>query len=205
VFVPVTHDPARYPIGTLGRVTLRADALRNRERLLEVARQELACGNLALQLNDIARKAGVGVGTAYRHFPTPQALLETLVGHHLQLLIDIAKQALAMHDVQAAFTFMLRNTLQVLLSTDGGLSAVVAAIDDAAEDTTQAKEELHVTTGELMRRAYEAKVVRSDVSAEDVRNLMCGLEKAVRTWPDGDQGRADRYLDVLIQGLRQNG
>jgi AcrR family transcriptional regulator len=188
-----------------GRVTLRADALRNRERLLEVARHELASGNLALQLNDIARKAGVGVGTAYRHFPTPQALLEALVGHHLQLLIDIAKQALAMDDIQAAFTFMLRNTLDVLMRTDGGLAAVMAAIEDAAEDTTHAKEELSITTGELLRRAYEAKVVRSDITAEDVRNLMCGLEKAVRIWPDGDQGRADRYLGVLIQGLRQSG
>jgi AcrR family transcriptional regulator len=187
-------------------VTLRADALRNRERLLGVARQELACGNLALQLNDIARKAGVGVGTAYRHFPTPQALLEALVGHHLRLLIGIAKQALEMADIQAAFTFMLRQSLQVLLGTDGGLAAVVAASDDAAEDTTQAKQELTDITDELIRRAYEAKVVRRDVSAEDVRNLMCGLEKAIRTWPDdSDEGRADRYLDVLIRGLRESG
>jgi AcrR family transcriptional regulator len=185
-------------------VTLRADALRNRERLLEVARQELSDGNLALQLNDIARKAGVGVGTAYRHFPTPQALLEVLVGDHLQRLIDVAKQALEMDDVQAAFTFMLRKTLDGLLCTDG-LSAVMMAIEDAAEVTTQAKEELRITTGELMRRAYEAKVVRSDITAEDVRNLMCGLEKAIRIWPDDDQERADRYLDVLIQGLRSNG
>jgi AcrR family transcriptional regulator len=185
-------------------VTLRADALRNRERLLEVARQELAEGNLTLQLNDIARKAGVGVGTVYRHFATPQALLEALVGHHLQQLIDVAKQALVMDDVQAAFTFMLRSTLDGLLCNDG-LSLVVMAIEDAAEDTTQAKEELSSATGELMRRAYEAKVVRGDISAEDVRNLMCGLEKAIRVWPDGDRGRADRYLDVLIQGLRQNG
>ncbi|MET0237611.1 MAG: helix-turn-helix domain-containing protein [Kibdelosporangium sp.] len=186
-------------------MTLRADALRNRERLLEVAREELASGNLSLQLNDIARKAGVGVGTAYRHFPTPQALLEALVGHHLRLLIDIARQALAMDDIQAAFTFMLRTMLDVLMRTDGGVSAVMAAIEDAAEDTTNAKEELSVTTGELLCRAYEAGVVRRDISAEDVRNLMCGLERAIRIWPDDDPTRADRYLDVLIQGLRSNG
>lgn len=188
-----------------GRVTLRADAQRNRERLLEVARHELACGNIDLQLNDIARKAGVGVGTAYRHFPTPQALLEALVGHDLQRLVDIAKQAFEMADIQAAFTFLLRNMLDVLLCTDGGLAAVMAAIDDAAEDTTLAKEELRASTDELIRRAYEAKIIRSDITAADLRNLMCGLEKAIRIWPDGDQGRADRYLDVLIQGLRQSG
>ncbi|MBP2324385.1 AcrR family transcriptional regulator [Kibdelosporangium banguiense] len=186
-------------------MTLRADALRNRERLLDVARQELAGGNVALQLNDIARKAGVGVGTVYRHFPTPQALLEALVGEQLNQLVEIARQALAMADIQAAFTFMLRSTFDMLLCTDGGLSVVMLAIEDADCGTTRAKDELGVLTAELLRRAHEAGVVRRDLTAADVRNLVCGVEHAVRTWPDGDQNRSARYLDVLIQGLRQSG
>ena len=72
---------------------LRADAARNRERVLSVARECLARGDASLQMNQIAREAGVGVGTVYRHFPTRQELLEELVNEHVQGLLDHARAA----------------------------------------------------------------------------------------------------------------
>ncbi|CAM3831900.1 TetR/AcrR family transcriptional regulator [Kibdelosporangium persicum] len=178
---------------------LRADAARNRERVLEVARNELANGN-RLQLNDIARKAGVGVGTVYRHFPTPHALLEAVFGQELAAMARIADDALGIDDPGEAFTFLLRSILELQLKTDGGLAAIVAAVEDAQEQTTQAKHEMRGATDELLGRAYQAGVVRRDISAEDILNLMVGLEQAVKQ----DPGRADVYLSVLLAGLRAN-
>jgi AcrR family transcriptional regulator len=182
-------------------LSLRADALRNRERLVEVARLELAAGNVSLQLNDIARKAGVGVGTAYRHFPTPQALLEAVVGHELGQLVAVAKQALEIADPRKALVFTLNRALELQLGTDGGLGAVMKAIEDSDLETTRAKDELTRLIDELIRRAHRAKVVRRDITAEDVRNLMCGLEYAIRMPGAPDPGRVERYLAVLIDGL----
>nr|WP_042186428.1 TetR/AcrR family transcriptional regulator [Kibdelosporangium sp. MJ126-NF4]CEL17272.1 Transcriptional regulator, TetR family [Kibdelosporangium sp. MJ126-NF4]CTQ91498.1 Transcriptional regulator, TetR family [Kibdelosporangium sp. MJ126-NF4] len=178
---------------------LRADAQRNRERLIEVARQELANG-CRLQLNDIARKAGVGVGTVYRHFPTPIALLEAVVGDELATMVRITEQSLAIEDPAEAFATLLRSILDLLLRTDGGLAVIVAAVEDVMEQTTQAKGELRGGTEELLSRAYAAGIVRTDVTAEDLLNLMSGLEQAVRRDPE----RRDLYLSVLLGGLRPN-
>src|SRR5487761_1103632 len=77
---------------------LRADAARNRAQVIEVARQQVATGDLTLPLNAIARLAGVGVGTVYRHFPTRQALLEALVADAFAELIDVSRAAAAEPD-----------------------------------------------------------------------------------------------------------
>ncbi|ONI70847.1 hypothetical protein ALI144C_50600 [Actinosynnema sp. ALI-1.44] len=176
---------------------LRADAQRNRERLIDVARQELANG-CRLQLNDIARKAGVGVGTVYRHFPTPHALLEAVVGGELAELVRITEHSLAIEDAAEAFTYLIGSIMDLQLRTDGGLTVIVTAIEDALEQTTRAKEQMRKGTEELLIRAYEAGVVRREVTPEDVLNLMLGLEEAVRRDPE----RRELYLSVLLAGLR---
>jgi len=165
--------------------------------VLEVARNELANGS-RLQLNDIARKAGVGVGTVYRHFPTPHALLEAVFGEELAAMARIADDALGIDDPGEAFAFLVRSVLELQLRTDGGLAAIVAAVEDAQEHTTQTKDEMRGATDALLSRAYEAGVVRRDITAEDILNLMLGLEQAVKHAP----GRAGVYLSVLLAGLR---
>lgn len=176
---------------------LRADAARNRERLLEVARAEVAEGNVSFQLNEIARKAGVGVGTVYRHFPTPHALLEAVVGQELATMVQIAAEAAAAEDIREGTEFLLRRTLDLQTCTAGGLAAVMAAIEDADEQTTHAKAELQRLADLLLERARAEGVIRPEITGEDVRNLMIGLQYAVRQ----DPGRADVYLSVLLRGL----
>ncbi|MFC0108402.1 TetR/AcrR family transcriptional regulator [Kibdelosporangium aridum] len=176
---------------------LRADAARNRERVLEVARAEVAEGNVSLQLNEIARKAGVGVGTVYRHFPTPRALLEAVVGKELATMVQLTEQASQMQDIRAAMEFLLRRTLDLQLCTSGGLAEVICAIEDADERTTHAKSEMRRLADHLLERARAAGVIRPEITGEDVRNLMAGLERAVELDPD----RADVYVSVLIRGL----
>jgi AcrR family transcriptional regulator len=181
---------------------LRADALRNRDRLLAAAREELRAGVISLQLNDIARKAGVGVGTAYRHFPTPHAMLEAAVADQLEQLAAAARDALEDDDTRRAVIGLLRTTLELQMASDGGLGTVLAASEDANEATTLAKAEITRNTQELLRRAHRGKIVRRDVTAMDVRNLMCGVERAVRVDSDDHAERADRYLAILVDGLR---
>ncbi|MEU6058137.1 helix-turn-helix domain-containing protein [Streptomyces sp. NPDC047097] len=179
---------------------LRADAARNRARVLRVARERLAAGDDSLQLNAVARLAGVGVGTVYRHFPTPQALREALSAEDLQRLVDEARRAAADEDALAGLRGLLRFTFEHALD-DSGFAAVLESASDNEARTSELKAELDRSVTELLDRARRAGAVRGDVEADDVRRLLCGTVHAVCAG-DGGPARAEVYLDVLLQGLR---
>lgn len=179
---------------------LRADAARNRERVLAVARRLLARGDASLQMNQLARAAGVGVGTVYRHFPTRQALLEALVSEHLQALFDIAREAGTSGEPRAGLQRFLRALLDLMLA-DIGLAEVLNATRDAHPQTSRLKAECMAATEQLLARAHRSGVVRPEVGADDLRRLMCGLEHSVRIGGN-PKVLADRYLTILLDGLR---
>ncbi|WP_164007020.1 TetR/AcrR family transcriptional regulator [Pyxidicoccus trucidator] len=179
---------------------LRADAARNRERVLAVARKLLARGDSSLQMNQLARAAGVGVGTVYRHFPTRQDLLEALVNEHLQALLDTAREAEASDEPRAGLQRFLRALLDLMLA-DIGLAEVLNAARDAHPQTTQLKAGFLAATERLLARAHRSGVVRAEVQADDIRRLMCGLEHSVRIGGN-PKVYADRYLTILLDGLR---
>jgi AcrR family transcriptional regulator len=179
---------------------LRADAARNRERVLAVARKLLARGDSSLQMNQLARAAGVGVATVYRHFPTRQDLLEALVNEHLQALLDTAREAEASDEPRAGLQRFLRALLDLMLA-DIGLAEVLNAARDAHPQTTQLKAGFLAATERLLARAHRSGVVRAEVQADDIRRLMCGLEHAVRIGGN-PKVFADRYLTILLDGLR---
>ncbi|WP_367131903.1 TetR/AcrR family transcriptional regulator [Saccharothrix sp. HUAS TT1] len=179
---------------------LRADAARNRERVLEAARSRLASGDDSLQLNAIAKLAGVGVGTVYRHFPTRHALLEALVAERFRRLVERAREVAADPDPARGLRALLRHTLDLSLA-DPGFAAVLESADRAGAPTSALKAELDQAVTPLLDRAREAGAVRSDVVADDVRRLLCGVEHAVRSGDD-DPRYAELYLDILVAGLR---
>jgi AcrR family transcriptional regulator len=179
---------------------LRADAARNRERVLAVARKQLARGDASLQMNQLARAAGVGVGTVYRHFPTRQDLLEALVNEHLQALLDTAREAEAAAEPRLGLQRFLRALLDLMLA-DIGLAEVLNAPKDALPETTRLKAAFGAAADRLLERAHRSGVVRAEVGADDLRRLMCGLEHAVRIGDDS-KAFADRYLTILLDGLR---
>ncbi|MFG1961836.1 TetR/AcrR family transcriptional regulator [Nonomuraea sp. NPDC049028] len=179
---------------------LRADAARNRARVLRVAREQLAAGDDSLQLNTIARLAGVGVGTVYRHFPNRHALLEALSAERFQQLVTEAQNAAADEDVLAGLHRLLRFTLGRALD-DAGFAAVLESAGDAGAQTSEMKIELDRALEELLDRARAAGAVRHGLAADDIRRLLCGVQHAVRSG-DGDPKYAELYLDVLLQGLR---
>lgn len=168
--------------------------------MLRVARERLAAGDDSLQLNAIARLAGVGVGTVYRHFPNRHALWEALSAERFRELVDEAQAAAAGEDALAGLHRLLRFAL-LRVSDDSGFAAVLESDSDADAETAALKAELDGAVAQLLDRARRSGAIRRDVEADDVRRLLCGIEHAVRSG-DGDPKRAEVYLDVLLEGLR---
>ncbi|WP_328484235.1 TetR/AcrR family transcriptional regulator [Streptomyces sp. NBC_00377] len=182
---------------------LRKDAARNWDRIVAIARVLVDQG-VTLQLNDVARRAGLGVGTVYRHFATPEALLETVATPCLEALAAHGEQALADTDPWRALEGFLTRTLDAQI-TDASLALVTAAPTDALPRTTELRQSLTTTGTELLNRAREAAVVRPDLSAADLVPLMCGIAHAVTVHggtPADRINTAHRYLAALLGGLR---
>jgi AcrR family transcriptional regulator len=180
-------------------VSLRADAARSRERILAVARGHDA---RALRLNDVARDAGVGIGTVYRHFPTVRHLVEALSIASLDRLGEAVGAAEREPDPVAAFEGFVATALELQLSDDG-LEAVLNDIarTDPGLHSACAAARVRVFDGYAMvlDRARRAGAVRADVSPEQLHRLVCGIEHAVRLGARADR---DVLLGILLAGLR---
>ncbi|MFJ9343064.1 TetR/AcrR family transcriptional regulator [Streptomyces sp. NPDC101733] len=182
---------------------LRKDAARNRDRILAVARA-LVDEGIPLQLNDVARRAGTGVATVYRHFATPEALLETVATPCLEALTTHGEQAVADPDAWRALETFLTRTVEAQVS-DASLAPVTAAPENALPRTTDLKTSLWSTGRTLLDRAREAGTVRPDLNPADLVPLMCGIAYAVHVHGGTPADRIDtahRYLATLLGGLR---
>ncbi|GII59069.1 TetR family transcriptional regulator [Planotetraspora thailandica] len=177
----------------------RADSLRIRVKLLAEARHLLESAGLPVQYNDLARRAGVGVGTVYRHFPTSRSLLEAMAAEPFRELLDLARASIDEPDPWEAVERVLR--AQVRLEIEhAGVREVLATTADEHPDTAAMKAELDQITDGLLSRARRAGRVRDDVEAADLRLLVCGVGYAARI---AYGTPADLYLRVLIDGLRR--
>jgi len=182
---------------------LRKDAARNWERIVAIAR-DLVDQGMPLQLNDIARRAGLGVATVYRHFATPEALLETVAAPCLEALVAHGERALADTDPRRAFEGALYRLVEAQV-TDAALPPVAAATTDALPRTTELKQSLASTGTTLLERARQAGAVRPDLTAADLVPLMCGIAHAVTVHGGAPADRVDtarRYLATLLEGMR---
>ncbi|MFJ6382508.1 TetR/AcrR family transcriptional regulator [Kitasatospora sp. NPDC092039] len=182
---------------------LRKDAARNWDRIVSVARALVDQGE-PLQLNDVARRAGLGVGTVYRHFATPEALLETVATPCLEALAAHGEQALADGDPRRALEGFLLHTVEAQVS-DASLAPVTAAPADTLPRTTELKASLRAAGTALLDRAREAGAVRADLTPADLVPLMCGIAHAVHVHGGTPTERIDtarRYLATVLGGLR---
>jgi AcrR family transcriptional regulator len=176
---------------------LRADARRNRERILKAARKVFAEQGMHSQIDDVARRAKVGVGTVYRHFPTKEALLDALVREHFEEIAGFAREALAREDAWEGFCELVWRAAE-RNAEDLAFCEVVTSTDK-----TGIIEEvgLNASTRELVARAQAQGRMRRDVIAErDMPILMIGASAVMQITQSDDSWR--RYVTLMLDGLR---
>ena len=176
---------------------LRADASRNRARVLEVAYETFAQEGLSVPIDEIARRAGVGAGTVYRHFPTKEALFRAIVTNRLQRLIDYATPLMDADDPGAAFFAFLGLLVE---EKDQGLVEALAGVGfDIATAMPDVEQEFLAMLAGLLTRAQRAGAVRSDVDVRDVKALLVGCQAMLRHNDNAELTR--RTLAVVMDGL----
>jgi len=184
--------PARKP---------RADSVRNRERVLAAAKAVFAAAGPAGSLEAVARQAGVGVGTLYRHFPTRQALFEAVYRREVEQLVELAEQlGTDLLPLEALRQWMRANV--EFVATKKGMSAALAVAVHASFDLkAYSMDRLGRALEALLRRAVKAGVIRDDISAEDILRTIVGL--CYTHDKPGWQGNVFRLVDVFVDGMRR--
>ena len=189
--------------GTVSEETerqLRADARRNRERILESALEAFAESGADAQIDDVARHAGVGVGTVYRHFPTKQALLTELVRQTFRLFTGRAREALeADGEPFALIEGLLRRIAETAAGDAGVQYALASTAGQASTEAPAEQDELIAVIAELIERARRAGTIRPDIEAIDIGMLICGVVSVMGPRP-GFHWR--RHTDLVIDTLR---
>jgi AcrR family transcriptional regulator len=180
-----------------GERALRADAQRNREKVLRAAREAFAARGYGVPLDEIAALAGVGPGTVYRHFPSKEALFEAVVDARVRDLIDDARRRGAAGDPGAAFFGFLGRM--------GEEAAAKRDLPDAIAVDGAVQQGLLEAFGELLDHARRAGAVRADVTMPDLIVLLKGLMRSMQDITPGAAGAAqrDRVIAVVTDGLRR--
>jgi AcrR family transcriptional regulator len=181
----------------------RRDAARNWQHIVDVGRRFVDDG-VPLRLNDVAREASIGVATVYRHFPTPEALLETLARPRLERLAEEAERALTKEPWDGLAGFLAAGIDAQL--ADASVQPVFAAAEHTRAETAELVERLGRATGGLLDRARDEGAVRADLTRDDVVRLMCGVVFAASVHAEAGERPAltRRYLEMMLTGIRED-
>jgi AcrR family transcriptional regulator len=181
--------------------TLRTDARENREKLLRAAASRFAAQGSGVALESIARSAGVGVGTLYRHFPTREALVEAVYRKEVDALCASSGELLAQLPADAALEAWMERFI-AYAATERGLSAALKSVASSQSQLFAAtRERLLTAIGSLLGAGIATGRLRGDVTADDVLTAMNAV------WTISDEGeqwaaRARRVLALLMDALR---
>ena len=179
---------------------LRADARRNREKIVNAARQIVAEQGEAAQIDDVARLAGVGVGTVYRHFPNKDALMGELVRMCVIECTTFAQECASIKDPWDAFSGLIRRSCERMASDAAMRRTWQAADDEAVAYAAPAKVHLHDAAERLIDRAHASGQLRADFTVDDMGGLMCGLGAAIDAMPEPERWR--RLVEFALDGLK---
>ena len=179
----------------------RADAVRNRERVLEAAKVVFSAGGPDASLEAVAKRAGVGIGTLYRHFPTREALYEAVYRREVEQLSELAEELKDDGEPVEALRRWLRSNVEFVATKKGMAAALaLAAGPPPSELTAFSFERLTKAIGMLLQRAVTAGEIRADVGPEDLLRTLVGM--CMLHDQPGWQAGVIRMLDVLVDGLR---
>ena len=176
---------------------LRADAERNRRRLLEAAGELFAARGLGVGLDEIARHAGVGVGTAYRRFRDKEALIEALFEDRIAGITALARRSLELEDPWEGLVAFMEGTVRTQVA-DRGLKEVLFGSGYGAAPMEQARRNITPLLAELVQRAQAAGRLRADVEVTDLPLIQFVISGVAEFGPE----LAPRYLTLVLDGLR---
>ncbi len=182
----MAEDRARLP-------AMRSDARRNRERVLSAARAAFAQRGSALQMDDVAKAAGVGVATVYRAFSSKDALLGALAADSFNACLDEADKALARDDTAAAVDQFLHRIAD-MFAEDAGLRELLAELSPGQRPSRQAQ--LVDRFAQLHARAIADQAIRPDLSTQEFQAVICAISAAV-----GQGAKPDLIVDIIGRGL----
>jgi AcrR family transcriptional regulator len=174
----------------------RADALRNYEKLLAAAREAFTEADRSASLEDIARRAGLGIGTLYRHFPTRADLVQAIYVEEVEALSRSAGEFADLEPWEALTAWLQRFVGYV--ATKQALADELFAVAERDAVFAGCRAMLHAAGEPLLRRAQEAGIVRSDVTIDEVVRMVGGIAKI----PADDPSDVQRLLAVALDGLR---
>jgi AcrR family transcriptional regulator len=183
---------------------MRADAVRNRSRILEAAEKVFAVEGISVPIDVVAERAGVGVGTVYRHFPTKEALIEAIVMYRLSDLVETAKSYAEAEDPgEALFDYLHEFARQAAAKHDLFDALGSAGIDIKARCSTMI-DEMMLSIDRLRQRAVTVGAVRADVASDELVDLVVGAcQGHGETAPD--EARIQRMVTIVCDGLRPPG
>jgi len=181
---------------------MRADARRNYERLLSAAAAAFAeHGADDVSLEEIARRAGVGIGTLYRHFPTRQALLEAVYRDQVEALRARADELLGSLPPGAALATWLRDLLEFGRTKRNLTSALLTTLSKDSELLSSCSSMMRGAATDVLRCAQEAGAARPDAEPTDLIRLVHAISLTA-DWAPGDHDQTDRLLALVLDGLR---
>jgi AcrR family transcriptional regulator len=187
--------------GDGGARPMRADAVKNRQKILEAAEAIFAAEGLAVPIDTVAERAGVGVGTLYRHYPTKEALFQAIVTARLEYLLQVAKDhAHAAVPGDALFSFLQEFATQASAKHDL-FDALNSAGIDIKSNCAEMMDDMKRSIDVLRQRAVATQSVRSDVSTEEMIGLVVG---ACQTGSHAgyDDATVQRMVRIVCDGLR---
>ncbi|MER6034124.1 TetR/AcrR family transcriptional regulator [Streptomyces sp. NPDC101169] len=179
---------------------LRADARRNRERILEAAVRAFSDKGPDVAIDTIAKAAGVGSATLYRHFPTREALIEAAYRNELARVCDSAEKLLADNPPDRAIRLWMDDFIDYVAAKQGMADALRAAVASGADPFAETLDKLGTALGTLLHAGADAGLLRPDIDTLDVGFSLAGV--ALITSAPDQRERAGRLLDLLLDGLR---
>jgi AcrR family transcriptional regulator len=189
-------------LSTIAQRPLRADARRNHEKVAAAAAAAFAHSGLEAQVGDIARRAGVGVGTVYRHFPTKEALVEALAAEHFERLADIAEGALGERgEPWETFTAAIWRSANAA-AADAAWCEIIGGHPRAARAVSPGQLRLTTAMTALIGRAQAAGSMREDATVGDIKTIMCGFGHVAAAQRAGAGLDWERYMEIALDGLR---